>query len=136
MSRRRAVKSCVEEGLGRAAQVCRALGLARSSYYRGSAVSAATLEKKRQIAELSERRPRYGYRRITALLSRAGMTINGKRVQRVRRAEGLQVSRKQRADKAAGALEGRSASERPRTTRYGAGTLWKTRPRTGAGFGC
>lgn len=71
-SRRRALKSCVEEGLGRAAQACRALGLARSSDYRGSGVSAQSLEKKRRIEELSERHPRYGYRRITALLGREG----------------------------------------------------------------
>jgi putative transposase len=32
-SRRRAVKQMVEEGLGSAAQACRALGLARSSFY-------------------------------------------------------------------------------------------------------
>jgi transposase InsO family protein len=120
MSRRRAVKSCVEKGLGRAAQVCRALGLARSSYYRGSAVSAASLEKKRQIAELSERHPRSGYRRITAVLSRAGMTINGKRAQPVRRAEGLQVSRKQRRMK----RRGLSTARRQRATENNAVWSW------------
>jgi len=50
----------------------------------------------RQIVSLSQDHPRYGYRRVTALLRREGHQINGKRVQRVRRREGLQVSRKQR----------------------------------------
>jgi hypothetical protein len=34
-ARRRAVKMSVEEGIGKVAAACRALGLARSSYYRG-----------------------------------------------------------------------------------------------------
>jgi len=38
-SRRRAVKLVVEEGQGSAVQACRAIDLARSSYYRPSAVS-------------------------------------------------------------------------------------------------
>ncbi len=50
----------------------------------------------RQIVALSQAHPRYGYRRVTALLRRAGQEINTKQVQRVRRQEGLQVSRKQR----------------------------------------
>jgi len=123
MSRRRAIKNCVEEGLGRAAQACRALGLGRSSYYRGSAVSAQSQEKKRRIEELSERHLRYGYRRITALLSRAGMKINAKRVQRVRRAEGLQVSRKQRRMKRLGL----STAQRQRAAANNA--VWSWDPR-------
>jgi len=34
------------------------------------------------VLKLSEKHPRYGYRRITALLRRAGLIINPKRVQR------------------------------------------------------
>ena len=44
---------------------------------------------------MSEANPRYGYRRVTALLRRKGMKINAKRVQRIRRSEGLQVSKRQ-----------------------------------------
>lgn len=86
----------VETGLGTAAQACRALGLVRSSYYRVEAVSQEKRAMQKEIMELSEAHPRYGYRRVTALLRRAGHEINGKRVQRVRRQAGLQVSRKQR----------------------------------------
>jgi putative transposase len=38
---------------------------------------------------------RYGYRRITALLRRDGWVVNHKRVERIRRQEGLKVPRKQ-----------------------------------------
>jgi hypothetical protein len=56
-------------------------------------VSTAQRQVHRQIVELSQEHPRYGYRRVTALLRRARQEINAKRVQRVRRQEGLQVSR-------------------------------------------
>ena len=38
-NRRRAVRYCVEEGLGQTATTCRALGLGRSTYYRGTNLS-------------------------------------------------------------------------------------------------
>lgn len=95
-SRRRAAKSVVEEGLGNAAQACRALGLARSSYYLASTKRSSSEQLQGKIVELSEQNPRYGYRRITALLRREGGRINPKRVQRVRRQAGLQVSKRQR----------------------------------------
>ena len=57
---------------------------------------------KKKIIELSQEHPRYGYRRVTALLRREGLTINGKRVRRVRREEGLKVSKRQRRMKRLG----------------------------------
>lgn len=45
---------------------------------------------------LSREHPRYGYRRITAVLRREGWRVNRKRVQRLWRQEGLKVPRKQR----------------------------------------
>src|ERR1700732_286497 len=51
---------------------------------------------RRKIVGLSEQYPRYGYRRITALLRRTGKRVNPKRVQRVRRQAGFQVSKRQR----------------------------------------
>ena len=53
-SRRRAAKGVVEEGLGNAAQACRALGLARSSYYLGSTQRPSSEQLQRKIVELSE----------------------------------------------------------------------------------
>jgi putative transposase len=95
-AKRRAVKLVIEVGLGKTAQACRALGLARSSYYRNSTMSPESRRFQKQIVSLSQEHPRYGYRRVTALLRREGQEINPKRVQRVRRKEGLQVSRRQR----------------------------------------
>jgi len=95
-SRRRAVKSCVEEGLSSALQACRAIDLARSSFYRPCSVSLTRWRAQRKVLKLSAKHPRYGYRRITALLRRDGLTINPKRVQRLRRMEGMQVRQKQR----------------------------------------
>jgi putative transposase len=84
-SRRRAVKMIVEEGLGRTAAACRALELGRSSYYRGSQRSSGSVKLEGRIVELSEQHPRYGCRRVTALLRRDGAEVNAKRVQRVQR---------------------------------------------------
>lgn len=86
----------VECGLGKIAQACRALCLPRSGYYRVSTLSPSRRRMGNRIVALSHKHPRYGYRRITALLRREGRRINAKRVARVRRAEGLQVRKLQR----------------------------------------
>ena len=44
------------------------------------------------IIELARQYGRYGYRRITALLRRAGWMVNKKRVERIWRCEGLPVN--------------------------------------------
>ena len=46
------------------------------------------------IVELASLYGRYGYRRITALLRRAGWRVNAKRVERIWRREGLKVPRR------------------------------------------
>jgi transposase InsO family protein len=111
-SKRRAVKAVVEAGIGTTAEACRAMGLARSSYYRNSTMSPERWQKHQEIVELSEDNPRYGYRRVTALLRREGHQLNAKRVQRVRRQQGLQVSRRQRKRRRLGL----STAERQRAT--------------------
>lgn len=95
-AKRRAVNLVVETGLGTKASACRALGMSRSSYYRASTLSQERKELIEEIVTISEKRRRYGYRRVTALMRRAGHEINPKCVQRVRRQKGLQVVRKQR----------------------------------------
>lgn len=70
--------------------------LARSGYYRMPKLSHRARQTRESIVALSYQQPRYGYRRITALLRREGEQINAKRVARVRRAEGLQVRKRQR----------------------------------------
>ena len=48
------------------------------------------------MLELAARYPRYGYRRITALLRREGWRVNRKRIHRIWRREGLKVVGRQR----------------------------------------
>jgi putative transposase len=106
-SRRRAVKYLLEEGLSNAAQACRALDLARSSFYLASRKRPSSQKLNQKIVALSEEHPRYGYRRITALLRRKGRTVNAKRVQRVRREAGLQVSKRRRRTRRVGPSNGK-----------------------------
>jgi transposase InsO family protein len=112
-AKRRAVTLIEEEGLGRKAQACRALGLARSAVYRLPCERVESRRLRKEIIALSQRHPRYGYRRITALLRREGWNVNPKRVQRVRRQEGFQVSKRQRKLRRVGT----STAVRQRATR-------------------
>ena len=102
-----------EEGLGGKAQACRALGLARSAAYRLPCESVERRRLRKEIVALSRQHPRYGYRRITALLRRDQWSVNPKRVQRVRRQEGFQVSKRQRKMRRVGT----STALRQRATR-------------------
>ena len=77
-------------------RACRVIGQPRSSQrYAGRKV-----EKNRCLAErmskLSQENPRYGYRRVWALLKREGWKVNKKRVYRLWREEGLKVPNTQR----------------------------------------
>lgn len=49
-----------------------------------------------KIRKLAEERPRFGYRRIHAMLCRRGLEVNRKRVYRIYRAAGLAVRRRKR----------------------------------------
>jgi len=102
-----------QEGLGRKAQACRALGLARSAAYRLPCESVESRRLRKEIVALSQQHSRYGYRRITALLRREGWIVNPKRVQRVRRQEGFKVSKRQRKMRRLG----QSTAVRQRATR-------------------
>jgi transposase InsO family protein len=75
---------------GRAA--CRILRLSRSTYwYRGRPRTTAQQQLRQRLRELSDEHPRYGYRRIAALLRQEGWRVGKRWVQRLRRAEGLRV---------------------------------------------
>lgn len=49
----------------------------------------------RRMLEIVRQRPRFGYRRVTAVLRNEGLRVNRKRVYRLWRKEGLKVARKQ-----------------------------------------
>ena len=110
----------VQEGLGRVAAACRALRLARSSYYRSGRSSLESRRIRKEVLELSGKHPRYGYRRITALMRREGFEVNAKRVARIRREEGIKVSKKQRRMRRLGI----STAERQRAERRGQVWSW------------
>jgi putative transposase len=75
---------------GRAA--CRVLRLARSTYwYRRRPLSVTRERLSHRLRELSDEHPRYGYRRIAALLRQEGWPVGKRSIQRLRRAEGLRV---------------------------------------------
>ena len=60
-SKRRAIQAVIEQGVGTTAEACRAVGLARSSYYRNPTMSRESRNWQRQILHLSQEHPRYGY---------------------------------------------------------------------------
>ena len=66
----------------------------------------------KRIHELVRRHPRYGYRRITALLRDEGWQVNRKRIHRLWRKEGLKVPKKQRKKRRLGSSENGCARRR------------------------
>src|SRR5215470_837194 len=76
-------------------RACAALGQYRSTQRR---VPGGRDDEERltaDIVELARQYGRYGYRKIAALLRRAGWLVNDKRVERIWRREGLKVPSKQ-----------------------------------------
>jgi putative transposase len=98
-ARRRAAQYLVEGRKCSTNQACQALSLAKSTFYRKGTVSLMTVRLERRIKALSHQHARHGYRMITQLLRTEGWRVNRKRVQRVRRREGLRVVKKSRKTK-------------------------------------
>lgn len=76
------------------ARACRLVLLGRSSYYYKVKKCAVNEALKQRIKEIAASRVRFGYRRITVLLQREGWKVNVKRVHRIYKEEGMQLSRK------------------------------------------
>jgi putative transposase len=97
-------------------RACRALGVPRSSQRYVGAERGREEELLLRIRALARENPRYGYRRIKALLVREGWSVNLKRVHRLWRREGLKVPQVQRKRRRLGQSENgcaRRRSERP-----------------------
>jgi putative transposase len=73
-------------------RVARALDLARSSLRYAPVLGDEQAALARRIEELAGAHPRFGYRRIWALLDREGWTVNRKAVRRLYRELGLKVA--------------------------------------------
>jgi len=76
-------------------RVCRVLGQPRSNQRRQRHVPDDEPRLIREMMALATQYGRYGYRRVTKLLHRAGWHVNHKRVERLWRQEGLKVPQKQ-----------------------------------------
>lgn len=76
--------------------VCRLVGLARSTKRHRGRVSDRNEELRELLRRLAEQRPRFGYRRLYAMVRREGVVANHKRVYRVYRQEGLAMRRRRR----------------------------------------
>lgn len=73
-------------------RACRYLSLGRSVYhYEPKARESAEQTLLKRVMAISLEYPRYGYRFVTELLQREGWSVNRKKVQRLRRQEGLGV---------------------------------------------
>ena len=83
-------------------RACMVIGQARSSQRYQPQPREAERELVRRILAISARRPRYGYRRVWALLRREGWAVNRKRIYRLWRAEGLKVPCRRRKRRALG----------------------------------
>src|SRR5207253_552042 len=77
-------------------RACRVLGQPRSTQRKRPAArdQEATLVKR--IREVVGKHPRYGYRRVWALLRAEGWRVNRKRVYRLWRPQGLKVPKRKR----------------------------------------
>ena len=73
-------------------QICETLGLNRSSLYYQPKSDSCEEVLRDEIEQLSGRYPKYGYRRITALLLRMGYTGGYRRVARLMKEDNLWVS--------------------------------------------
>ena len=76
-------------------QACKLLDLDRSSY-RYESRPDRNAELRQQLITLARQKPRYGYRRLWAVLARRGHKVNVKRVYRLYRQEHLAVRRLKR----------------------------------------
>jgi len=97
-------------------RACRALGVPRSTHRYVGSEREREGELLLRIRALARENPRYGYRRIRALLEREGWAVNLKRVHRLWRREGLKVPQRQRKRRRLGWSENgcvRRRAERP-----------------------
>jgi putative transposase len=94
--RRQAVERAVQALGVSERRACRALGQPRSTQRYVETEPEPEEALLLRIRALAREHPRYGYRRITALLVREGWSVNRKRVHRLWRQEGLKVPQIQR----------------------------------------
>ena len=97
--RRLIVKELREQFYVSQRHASRALDLARSSLRYAPVLRDEQAALARRIEELARAHPRYGYRRIWALLDREGWSVNKKAVRRIWRQSGLKLAKPQAVPK-------------------------------------
>lgn len=101
--RKRAAVGSLQQKFGVSQRrVCRVLSQPRSTQRYRREPPDDELRLVVRILELVGQRPRFGYRRIAALLRREGWQVNVKRIHRLWRREGLKVPRTRRKKRASG----------------------------------
>jgi putative transposase len=68
-------------------RACKLVGVDRSSY-RYEPRRDHNAELRQELVSVARQKPRYGYRRLHALLSRRGFAVSAQRVYRLYKAEG------------------------------------------------
>jgi putative transposase len=94
--RRQAVRHLQEAFGVSQRRACRVLGQPRSTQRQVAKTNQEEERLVRRMLELVRQHPRYGHRRIWALLRREGWRVNRKRIHRLWRQQGLKVPRRQR----------------------------------------
>lgn len=86
-------------------RACRVVGQPRSTQRRQPQRSESDRALVKRMRKLARKHPRYGYRRIHALLRREGWRVNRKRVHRLWREENLKIRRRPRKRRRLGRSE-------------------------------
>jgi transposase InsO family protein len=103
--KRAAVRRAVRELGFPERRVCRALGVPRSTLRYVGKVGAFARRLFSRILEFVRKFPRFGYRRVFALLRREGWRVNHKRIERLWRQQGLRVPFRQHKSRRLGSSE-------------------------------
>ena len=119
---RQAVAHVQETHLVSQRRACRVLDQHRSTQRYGRKLKDDEPRLVKRIHELVRRHPRYGYRRVWALLVTEGWRVNVKRIERLWRREGLKVPRKPRKKRRLGSSE--NACHRRRSERMNDVWCW------------
>lgn len=91
--KRHAAQGVVAAGWCSGRQACRFLGLARSTMaYAPAPQTPRQTMIYQEVEAISHQHPRYGYRRVHAMLARKGLRCALRTVQRIRRRDGLRVT--------------------------------------------
>lgn len=99
-------------------RACTVLGQPRSTQRYEPRVRDGEAELVKRLVRLAKNHPKFGVRRMTAVLRREGRVVNRKRVERLWRQQGLQqpVRRKRRRNPAFPGSSANSCTARPATT--------------------